>query len=131
MSFYRNEVIGDYYKLLPVNETFVTHCSYCFRNLRQYKKKIMSFAHQEFNVHPFNSNNWIFYSHYCREKINSPEGYDENVTDLYKLVPKDERLRHLYDPSYTYDIRETSYTEKDLETLCKDKKNPIRRTPIE
>ena len=108
--------------LVRGDKPLVTHCSYCFRTLDEYKKKIQSFAHQEFNKPPYTTNDWIFQSHYCRFTVNSKKfgikGYDEPDTDITELIPNDERLRFLYDPSYTYDITLTSYKEEDLPTLC-------------
>ena len=79
----------------------------------------MSFGHQEFNKEPFITNDYIFKSHYCREKINSPLGFDEENTDWHDLLPNDKRLRYLYDPSFEYDITKTSYKREDLRKLCK------------
>ena len=87
----------------------------------------MSFTHQEFNKEPYITYNWIFKSHYCREKINSPPGYDEADTDWYDLIPDHKKLRFLIDPSFEYDISKTTYTRKDLATLCNAK---YRRTPF-
>ena len=97
---------------------FVTHCSYCFRTLEEYKRKLQTFTHQEFNKPPYTTNNWIFKSHYCRFTVNQKSGYDEPDTDYHDLIPDDERLRFLYDPSYEYDLKLTTYKESDLPTLC-------------
>jgi beta-1,4-mannosyl-glycoprotein beta-1,4-N-acetylglucosaminyltransferase len=116
------------YYTMKMPQRSVTHCSYCFRTLQQYKNKLLSFAHQEFNTYPYTTNDWIFKSHYCREKINSGVVVeDEKDTNWSELIPNDERLRFLYDPSYHYDLNLTSYTEKDLENLCQFK---FRRTPF-
>ena len=106
----------------------VTHCSYCFKNIEEYKNKLKSFPHQEFNRPPYITNDWIFRSHYCREKINSRPGYDEPYEGWKHLIPDDKRLKYLIDPSYMYPINETSYSEKDLENMC-DRK--YKRTPFE
>ena len=66
---------------------------------------------------PYITNDWIFKSQYCREKINSGPGHDENIHDMRDLMPNDERLRFLYDPSYMYNISQTSYKKEDLKTL--------------
>ena len=99
-------------------ELLVTHCSYCFKSIEEYKNKLKSFGHQEFNKEPYITNDYIFKSHYCREKIKSPIGSDEKNTDWSELIPNDERLRYLYDPSFEYDITKTSYKPEDLPKLC-------------
>jgi hypothetical protein len=114
------------YKFNP-SKPLLTHCSYCFKELEQYKNKIISFAHQEFNKPPYTTNNWIFKSHYCRKKINSPQGYDEPYKGLRYLVPNDPRLKYLIDPSFMYPLNLTTYKEEDLERIC-DRK--FRRTPL-
>ena len=107
----------------------ITHCSYCFQSFQEYKNKLKSFAHQEYNKPPYTTNNWIFKSHYCREKIASPPGgYDEPYEGWKHLIPDDERLKYLIDPSFMYPLNQTTYTEKDLETMC-DRK--FKRTPFE
>ena len=116
------------YYMMAMPRHSVTHCTYCFKSIQQYKNKLASFAHQEYNQYPYTSNDWIFKSHYCREKIGSGNLVnDEENTDYSELIPEDGRLSYLYDPSFRYDIRLTSYKEKDLETLCKFKFN---RTPF-
>ena len=94
------------------------NCSYCFRTLEEYKNKIKSFSHQEYNKEPYITNDFIFKSHYCREKIHSPLGKDDEYTDWSDLIPNDSRLRYLYDPTYEYDITLTSYKAEDLPKLC-------------
>ena len=131
----------SYFRWVPINDTtdvikydynptrpLITHCSYCFKNIEQYRNKLLSFAHTEYNRPPYITNNWIFKSHYCREKINSPKGDDEIYEGWKHLIPDDERLKFLIDRSFTYNISQTSYTEKDLENLCDRKYN---RTPFE
>ena len=60
------------------SKPLITHCSYCFNSIEEYKNKFKSFVHQEFNRHPYTTNDWIFRSHYCRAKVNSnPGGYHE------------------------------------------------------
>ena len=110
------------------SKALITHCSYCFKNIEEYKNKLKSFAHTEFNKPPYITNNWIFKSHYCREKINSPRGHDERYEGWKDLIPDDERLKYLIDRSYMYNISQTNYTEKDLKFLCHRKYN---RTPFE
>ena len=109
------------------SKPLITHCSFCFRNIEKYRNKLKSYAHQEYNKEPYITNDWIFKSHYCRIKINSPPGHDVPDEDLRDLIPDDKRLKYLVDPSYTYDINATSYTKKDLNTLCDRKFN---RTPL-
>ena len=122
---YKNNTLK--YQLNP-SKPFITHCSYCFKTLEQYKNKLKSFAHQEFNKPPYITNNWIFWSHYCRKKINSSPGYDEPYEGWENLIPNDPSLKYLIDPSFMYPINLTAYTIKDLESLC-DRK--YRRTPFE
>ena len=111
------------------SKPLVTHCSYCFNSIEEYKNKFKSFVHQEFNRHPYITNDWIFRSHYCRAKVNSkPGGYDEPYEGWKHLIPDDKRLKYLIDPSFMYPLNETSYTEKDLETMCPEK---FKRTPFE
>ena len=62
------------YKLNP-SKPLITHCTYCFKELEQYRNKIKSFSHQEYNKLPYISNNWIFWSHYCRMKLNGKPWY--------------------------------------------------------
>jgi hypothetical protein len=115
------------YKLNP-SKALITHCSYCFKDLEQYKNKIKSFSHQEFNKPPYITNNWIFKSHYCRLKINSPLGYDEPYEGWRHLIPDDPRLKYIIDPSFMYPLNLTTYTKEDLENMC-DRK--YRRTPFD
>ena len=67
------------------SKPLLTHYSYCFKNIEQYKNKLKSFAHTEFDKEPYITNDWIFKSHYCREKINSPKGDDEPIEDWKDL----------------------------------------------
>ena len=111
------------------SKPLITHCSYCFKSIEEYKNKLKSYGHQEFNIYPYTTNEWIFKSHYCRIKINSHiVEHDEPYEGMKNLIPKDERLKYLIDPSFMYNLNETIYTEKDLESLCDIKYN---RTPIE
>ena len=110
------------------SKPLITHCSYCFKNIEKYKNKLMSFAHQEYNKKPYITNDWIFKSHYCRIKINSPLGYDEPYEGWRHLIPDDGRLKYLVDRGYTYSLNETNYTEKDLENMCN---RTYRRKPFE
>ena len=111
-----------------ISKSLITHCSYCFKNIEEYKKKLKSYDHTELNKEPYITNNWIFKSHYCREKINHEGGYDEPYEGWKDLIPNDERLKYLIDRSYRYNISQTNYTEKDLENLCDRKFN---RTPFD
>lgn len=102
LTYYRLQKNISYiikYKTNP-NKPLITHCSYCFKNIEEYKNKIKSFSHQEYNKFPYITKNWIFKSHYCREKINSPSGYDEPYQGWKQLIPDDERLKYLIDPSF-------------------------------
>ena len=106
------------------SKPLATHYWYCFKSIEEYKNKLKSFAHTEFNKEPYITNDWIFKSHYCREKINSPKGYDEPTNEGWKdLIPNDERLKFLVDRSFMYNVSQTNYTKKDLETLCDRKFN--------
>ena len=111
------------------SKPLITHCSYCFKSIEEYKNKLKSFSHQEYNIYPYITNEWIFKSHYCRIKINSPiVEHDEPYEGMKNLIPKDERLKYLIDPSFMYNLNETIYTKKDLEILCDVKYN---RKPLE
>ena len=110
------------------SKPLITHCSYCFRNIEKYKNKLESFAHQEYNVYPYITNDWIFKSHYCRIKIHSPiVEKDEPYEGWKDLIPNDYRLKFLIDRSFMYNITKTNYTKEDLENLCDIKYN---RTPF-
>ena len=113
------------YKYNP-SKPLLTHCSYCFKSIEEYKNKLISFAHQEYNKPPYNTNNWIFKSHYCRETFKR-KGYDEHFEGWKQLIPNDDRLKYLIDRSFMYNINQTTFNEKDLETLCNKKYN---RTPF-
>ena len=118
-------------KILKYNNSskpLITHCSYCFNDIEKYKNKLKSFPHQEFNKEPYITNNWIFRSHYCREKISNKPGFDEPYEGWKDLIPDDQRLKYLIDPSFEYPLNLTTYTEKDLETMCDRKYN---RKPFE
>ena len=140
IKYNKNMLALSKYRLSPINNTnilkykvnstkpLITHCSYCFDSIEAYRSKFQSFSHQEFNKEPYITNNWIFWSVYCRRKVNSHPGYDEPYEGWKNLVPDDPRLKHLIDPSFMFPINETTYTEKDLKTLC-DKE--YRRTPFE
>ena len=111
------------------SKPLVTHCSYCFKNIDDYRNKLKSFSHQEYNNPPYITNNWIFKSHYCREKINSPtKSKDDDYEGWKHLIPDDIRLKYLIDRSFMYPLNSTNYTIKDLETLCDKTYN---RTPFE
>lgn len=73
----KNKNIVLKYKDNP-SKPLITHCSYCFPDIEKYKNKFKSFCHQEFNKLPYISNNWIFKSHYCRKKVGSGIGKDED-----------------------------------------------------
>ena len=114
---------GQVFKLqTPNHEVFVTHCSYCFPRLEDYKNKLQSFSHSEFNRPPFTTNDWIFKSQYCHFTIGGiEEGGDIPIppkSELMELFPDDERIKFLYDPSFTFDITLTCYKEEDLPTMC-------------
>ena len=111
------------------SKPLITHCSYCFKNIEEYKKKFKSFMHQQFNREPYITNDWIFKSHYCRFKVGSPlDGYDEPYEGWKHLIPDDPRLRYLVDRSFMYPLKQTNYTEKDLKTMCN---KTFDRTPFE
>ena len=131
LSYYRKQK-KNYSNILKYKgnptKPLITHCSYCFKSIEEYKNKIKSFSHQDYNKAPYITNNWIFKSHYCRKKINSPSGYDEPYQGWKHLIPDDERLKYLIDPSFVYPLNETTFIEKDLQNLCFKKFN---RTPFE
>ena len=140
LRYNKNNRALSYFRLLDIRDShlirydynqsksLITHCSYCFKNIEEYKTKLKSFAHTEFNKEPYITNNWIFKSHYCREKIDHEGGYDEPYEGWKDLIPDDKRLKYLIDRSYMYNISQTNYTKKDLENLCDRKFN---RTPSE
>ena len=140
LRYNKNNRALSYFRLLDIRDShlirydynqsksLITHCSYCFKNIEEYKTKLKSFAHTEFNKEPYITNNWIFKSHYCREKIDHEGGYDEPYEGWKDLIPDDKRLKYLIDRSYMYNISQTNYTKKDLENLCDRKFN---RTPFE
>ena len=131
LSYFREITIYDSNILKYKNnesKPLITHCSYCFKNIEKYKNKLISFPHQEYNKKPYITNDWIFRSHYCRIKIGSPPGFDEPYEGWKHLIPDDERLKYLVDPSFTYNINETNYTEKDLVNMCNE---TFKRTPFE
>ena len=97
----------------------VTHCSYCFNDIDLYKRKINSFAHQEFNRYPWTNDSFIFRMHYCRHGLLWPSAHPPDEAFVGEdLVPNDERLKFLIDPNFMLDISRTIFTEKDLPTLC-------------
>ena len=111
------------------SKPLITHCSYCFKDIEEYKYKLQSFAHEEYSHPPYTTNDWIFRSHYCRHKLNSYPGGNEEPYEGWKhLIPDDKRLKYLMDPSYMYNLNETTFTEKDLEGMCFRKYN---RKPFE
>ena len=131
LNFYWNAKLRDYKILKYENnpsKPLITHCTYCFSNIKKYRNKLQSFSHQEYNKEPYITNDWIFKSHYCRIKIGAKEETDEPYEGWRHLIPDDKRLKFLVDPSYMYDLSETNYTKKDLETLCN---RTYRRTPFE
>ena len=71
LSKYRSKIITNEntlkYKYNP-SKPLITHCSYCFKNFEAFKNKLRIYSHQEHNTQEKTSNNWIFKSHYCREK---------------------------------------------------------------
>ena len=116
-------------KLFSLNgKPLLTHCTYCFSTIEQYRNKLISYSHIEYSKPPYTTADWIFKSHYCRDKINSPPGHDEDNSNWREYVPDDPRLRFLVDPSFEYDISKTSYKPEDLKGLCKINYN---RKPID
>ncbi len=119
------------YKSNPL-KPLITHCSFCFKDIEEYRNKIKSFAHQEYNKYPYITNNWIFRNHYCRIKISSlpgtPGGYDEPYEGWKHLIPNDKRLKYLFDRSFMYPINLTTFTKKDLKKICN---RIFNRTPFE
>lgn len=118
---------GSNRKQLNVRKSFVTHCSYCFNSYDEFRNKLNSFSHQEYNKPPYTTYDWMFKHHYCRITIRGRKGFDESNTDWSQLIPNDPRLSFLYDPSFEFPLNLTSYTHKDLENMC-DRK--YRRTPF-
>ena len=131
-SKYRKKGIkkGNTLKFLyKPSKPLITHCSYCFKNIDEYRNKLLSYIHQEYNKPPYITNDWIFKSHYCRIKIASPSNsYDDPYEGWKHLIPDDERLKYLIDRSFIYPLKLTNYTKKDLDTICNKTYN---RTPFE
>ena len=131
LSYYRELTITNRNTLkysFNQSKPLVTHCSFCFKDIEEFRNKLKSFTHQELNKPPYTTNNFIFKSRYCRKKIGSPLGYDEPYEGWKHLIPNDERLKYLIDRSFMYPLNQTTYTEKDLETMCNRTYN---RTPFE
>ena len=132
------KTLSKYRKMNKTNNTLkfkfnslkplITHCSYCFKDIEEYKKKLKSFSHQEFNKEPYITNNWIFKSQYCRNKINGQSGYDEPYEGWKHLIPNDQRLKYLIDPSFMFPLNLTTYNKEDLKKMC-DRK--YKRTPFD
>ena len=130
LSKYRFTEINEYNLLKfkdNLKKPLITHCSYCFKNIEEYKNKLISFTHQEYNIPPYNTNNWIFRSHYCRETFKN-QGYDEPYKGWRHLIPDDNRLKYLIDRSFMFSLNQTSFTENHLDSLCNIQYN---RTPFE
>ena len=139
---YRKNIVSfSKYRVMPMKEEnilkyknnpskpLITHCTYCFKNIEGFRNKLKSYSSQAHNTPLKTSSNWIFKSHYCREKINSPINKNDEPYEGWKhLIPDDPRLKFLVDRSFEYPLSQTKYTEKDLETLCNIKYN---RTPFE
>ena len=120
-----NTFIYDFNRTKPL----ITHCSYCFKTIEEYRYKLQSFSHQEFNRPPYITNNWIFKSHYCRQKIaKSSYGYDEPYEGWRHLIPNDDRLKYLIDRSFIFQIEKTTYTKEHLKKLCS---KTFNRKPFE
>ena len=83
----------------------ISHCSYCFKDINNYKNKLKSFAHRGFNRLLFISNIWIFKSNYCRIKSGSPlNGYEEPYKGWKYLITDDEKLKYLFGHSFMFPI---------------------------
>ena len=120
-----NTLIYEFNSTKPL----ITHCSYCFKTIEEYRYKLQSFGHQEFNRPPYITNNWIFKSHYCRQKIaKSSYGYDEPYEGWSHLIPNDDRLKYLIDRSFIFQIEKTTYTKEHLKKLCS---KTFNRKPFE
>lgn len=97
----------------------LTHCSWCFRDIEQARFKILSYSHQEHNRYPFHNKSYIFRQHYCRRSFCM--NYNSVPTSLFEgeeIIPDDPRLNYLIDKNFMFDITQTIYSEKDLDTLC-------------
>ena len=104
LSYFRTSEIKDSdlmkYDYNP-SKPLLTHYSYCFKNIEEYKNKLKSFAHTEFDKEPYITNDWIFKSHYSREKIMYHPGHDEPYEGWRHLIPDDERLKYWVPYNYT------------------------------
>ena len=101
---------------------YVTHCTYCFESLEQYRNKLQTFAHTNFDDPKYTNPNYIFKNHYCRVTVHGQEdGEDQPFGNLEELIPDDKRLKFLYDPSFEFPLNLTTYKEEDLPKLCRRK----------
>ena len=84
----------------------ISHCSYCFKDINNYKNKLKSFAHRGFNRLLFISILWIFKSNnYRRIKIGSPlNGYEEPYKGWKYLITDDEKLKYLFGHRFMFPI---------------------------
>ena len=90
----------------------ITHCSYCFKDINDYKNKLKSFAYRGFNRLSFISIIKIFKSHNCRIKIRSPINSNDEPYEGWKhLISDDEKLKHLFDYSLMLLIKQTNFSE--------------------
>ena len=97
----------------------MTHCSYCFKTIEEYKFKLKSFSHQEYNKYPYTNDSFIFRMHYCRQQIVSQKIQKRNHWfDNEKLIPDDPRLNYLIDQDFKMNINQTIYNESILTQLC-------------
>jgi beta-1,4-mannosyl-glycoprotein beta-1,4-N-acetylglucosaminyltransferase len=100
----------------------MTHCSYCFKTIEEYKFKLNSFSHQEYNRYPYTNESFIYRMHYCRQQIVTQKVQKRNYWfDNEDLIPPDPGLQYLIDPHFTLDRNQTIYNESILPHLCKKK----------
>lgn len=106
------------------SKPFITLYSYYCKGIKKYRNKLRIYLYQEFNKPPYITNDWIFKSHYCIEKLGSPpDGFDEPYNGWSHLISDDGRLKYFIASSWLCRLDKNNYTEKDLEALRNKKYN--------
>ena len=113
------QFIRDQYRQPTMKEILVFHCTYCFRDLKEYRKKFLTFAHTEFSGYPYSNLSYIFKSVYCKRGIHNGAILNDYIhKDLNSLVPNHPRLQYLISDKNYFNLSETIYKEEDLPNLC-------------
>ncbi len=77
------------------SKPFITLYSYYCKGIKKYRNKLRIYLYQEFNKPPYITNDWIFKSHYCIEKLGSPtDGFDEPYNGWSHLIFDDGGLKY-------------------------------------